>query len=838
MFSHLRSRLPLLLGALLVALLCALTRPVSSANNRDGLAALLARATGQWVDSTQLVWEPSDGVLMDLLLGRRLFFLAAGQRGGPNDVYQASVRLAPSGQPLGARLIRNITQTPLGDEGNLHGAGRFVVFTTTAYDVVQALSVLDARGTDPGDLPTGFFNRVLAAVTAFQQTGHFAGLGHADIVFEQPPATLHLDLDDSRMVIDSQSDRSVLVFDLLRRTLHGLHGEAPEGGQLSVRQYGAKPFLLWAVDTLREELGPKLVAFIQSTVFGAKDRVERTAYSIANKVSASGSSELASAPKRARDTSEAATWPPAPIASLWSQPQAGEGQWVPAGPAPARSEHPPAFYRTFLRPDRNRPYAQLILIAMDMRQLQLGMQAGYEDPKPLTGPPGSGRLPKEAVGKVVAVFNGAFKTSHGAYGMMADGRVLVPAVPHAASIVIAQSGDVGFGNWPAFKEIPRGVIAFRQNLDALVEGRTVNPTGRGEWGERLAGDSVLSERTALCRTSAGQLYYAWGKELTADTLASALQQAGCDYAVHLDMNPKQCGFAFVSNDATSAPSKLELADERMDINPERYVTYSPKDFFFLVPYQATPAPLGGVQWQQSPGAQPEPTWMPALFEASAQLGSLPVQLTWFERGRVDWRLRAGLQEPRVQGYRPPKFELDAGDREAALYVTNLGNATAGNSYGMAFDGEPSLPLHDEQVTLVVPQSGDLRLVPPGQALELSSTDSAVQLPLLAMAGKISVRASTRGSRVPRAALCVRRDGTVIVASAENDSSDVLALALRAQGCDDVAELDRGSHHVAFSARAGTNSEIATSYEASALFAIGRPMQPHTFRFMPRSPTNP
>jgi hypothetical protein len=712
------------------------------------------------------------------------------------------------------------------------------VFTTTAYDVVQALTVLDTRGTDPGDLPDGFFHRSLAAVTAFQQTGHFAGLGHADIVFDQPTATLRLDLDESRLVIDSQAERPVLIFDLLRRTLRGMHGEAPVGGQVSVRQHGAKPFLLWAVDTLREELGPKLVALVQSTVFGAKDRVERTAYSIAAKVRASQASELASAPQSARELSEVVTWPPAPIASLWSQPQPGEGQWTPAGPVPAQSERPAAFYRTFLRPDRNRPYAQMILIAMDMRQLQLGMQAGYEDPKPLTGPPGSGRLPQETVAKVVAVFNGAFKTSHGAYGMMVDGRVLVPAVPHAASIVITPSGDAGFGNWPASKEIPRDVIAFRQNLDALVEGHTVNPTGRGEWGERLAGDTVLSERTALCRTSAGQLYYAWGKELTADTLAAALQRAGCDYAVHLDMNPKQCGFAFVSRDATSSNSKLELADERMDINPERYITYSPKDFFFLTPYEPAPRATDGVQWQQSPGAQPEPTWTPALFEGRAQLGSLPVQLTWIDRGRVSFRLRAGSQEPRVQGYRPPKFELDPRDQQAALYVINLGNATSGNSYGMAFDGEASLPLRDEQATLVVPQSGDLRMVLPGQKLELNSSDSAVQLPLLAMAGKISARASARGSRVPRSALCVKRDGTVIVATAENDSSDVLALALRAQGCDDAVELDRGSHHVAFAARAGTGTQIAPSYPASALFAIGRPMQPHTFRFMPPSPASP
>jgi len=46
---------------------------------------------------------------------------------------------------------------------------------------------------------------------------------------------------------------------------------------------------------------------------------------------------------------------------------------------------------------------------MDMRQLEIGMQAGYEDPKPTTGPPGEGHLPhdKEIYERVVATFNGA-----------------------------------------------------------------------------------------------------------------------------------------------------------------------------------------------------------------------------------------------------------------------------------------------------------------------------------------------------------------------------------------------------------------------------------------------
>jgi hypothetical protein len=87
--------------------------------------------------------------------------------------------------------------------------------------------------------------------------------------------------------------------------------------------------------------------------------------------------------------------------------------------------------RTFVRLDDERPYTRVLLVAMDMRQLELGMQAGVEDPVPLVGPRGDGRIPRTPglLPRVVGAFNGAFKTEHGAYGMAVDGRVLLPPQP-------------------------------------------------------------------------------------------------------------------------------------------------------------------------------------------------------------------------------------------------------------------------------------------------------------------------------------------------------------------------------------------------------------------------
>ena len=54
----------------------------------------------------------------------------------------------------------------------------------------------------------------------------------------------------------------------------------------------------------------------------------------------------------------------------------------------------------------------------------------------------------------------------------------------------------------------------------------------------------MTQRSALCVTAAGHLYYAFAPEIDGPTLGKALRQAGCSYGVHLDMNPGHTGFEF------------------------------------------------------------------------------------------------------------------------------------------------------------------------------------------------------------------------------------------------------------------------------------------------------
>jgi serine phosphatase RsbU (regulator of sigma subunit) len=64
------------------------------------------------------------------------------------------------------------------------------------------------------------------------------------------------------------------------------------------------------------------------------------------------------------------------VPSIWKDAQRGEGQWTPVSYGflkpmrglPAGAKPPAYFYRTVIRPDPDRPYSELVLVAMDMRQ--------------------------------------------------------------------------------------------------------------------------------------------------------------------------------------------------------------------------------------------------------------------------------------------------------------------------------------------------------------------------------------------------------------------------------------------------------------------------------------
>jgi len=676
-----------------------------------------------------------------------------------------------------------------------------------------------------------------------------------------PSAGAGLELNDAHLNVNFHESERDLKYDFANRTLRALDGSQPYGVKVVPNRHPGKPLILWSVDTVREEVGPEAIAWLENQVFGAKDAIRRLAYSFTPSSDTNSLKEAVTVTPPATSVAPAASnaaptatkarvfeenWPPPQIPSLWKQTESGEGEWVAATEPllrPSRAMVPPGteaapayFYKTYTRSDPKRAFAKTWFIAMDMRQLTLGMQAGFEDPEPLTGPAGEGHLPDDPsiYGRVVGTFNGAFKTEHGKYGMMVARRVLLPPVPGAATVAITTSREVAFGSWPHSSAIPDDILSFRQNLDPLVEDGEVNPTGRVIWGWQLQGTAVQTERTALCVTAKGHVYYVWAEQADAKSLGEAMRQAGCSYALHLDMNPGHCGFMYTRvNDLKKKDFAVKRAVDKMSVPPERYVRWSPKDFFYVLLRDPKPEDASDTHFAPDGGIQPPPTWWPAIFSSQVDVSGSPVELVSVEKGRVEWAVRAGTLEPRDLGAALMKTDLDSESSHRMLLALGLGHTTNARRYGLGFDGKASIPLKNQSGvgTLVVspPYSIAVYQNPPSQ---LAQNEEAVQLPLLARNGELTSEGRAQGTLRQRAAFCVTPEGRILIARAKSDSNISTTRMLLRVGCKDAVELDRGSSHPSYLHRTGTDHPPTGGYETTTLYALAQPMQPTGVRWKP------
>ena len=844
-----------------IALAVASLRGPAPDNDITALAAAMGARIHGHVTPADVRWEPSGGMLTDLFLGRFALVLASDTPGGARDLYRVRVRVAPDGHPLQIVEAHNLTTTPLGDDHALVLRGQHAAFATYAYGQEQSVTSLDLEGEGAQNSAESKLDKLTSAVTNWQETGSAGGIARVEVGFEQPAERVGLRLDEKDLRIDLGNDegdrRATLDLDRgeLLAQVPGLHAEP--GRHLPKR------FIFWAVDTVRAVpwIGPKPIAWLEEKVFAVKDTLKQTAFHLHGQDDTETLAGGAEVPApQVLDTSSASlddgAWPPAKLASIWKTPEPGEGEWKPRKgswkkfPAPAGApEPPPAFYETFARPDDARPYSRVILVAMDMRQLDLEMEAGTEDPKPLTGQHGPGRLPRDpaVLTRVVAAFNGAFKTEHGNYGMMVHKRVLLPPQPAAATVILTKDGRAGFGTWGktadigGIKNVPDGdIVSFRQNLEPLVDLGVVNPTGRAMWGYTLPGSGMQTERSGICVTSAGHMLYAWGDDVSATMLGRAMKMAGCMYGMHLDMNPHHTGFVYTSiNQLKGHDYHSELLTSLMQISTDRYIEYAPKDFFYMLLRDPTPAGLRGSKgeeaapWAPDPGLQPAPAWSPGIWKTLA--GSVTV---WnVQAGRGTLALASGTKEPDPRTGVAPSVEL--GDDEKKRVVLSVSAGVSGEHLqrGLVTNGKHVLPItHGPGLaTLVLPHDGAPSILDGSQTVGATPGVDAVELPLILEGGE-----PTETSKLPflrgkhaaedHVALGLADDGTILLARGSVASPSILATILMRAGCTQAVLLDRGADASATVLRAGTEHPPVARGDETTIYVLAKPMKPRAFRF--------
>ena len=264
----------------------------------------------------------------------------------------------------------------------------------------------------------------------------------------------------------------------------------------------------------------------------------------------------------------------------------GEGQWQPfISDAAGRT----VAFRTFVSPDPKRPYVSVGIVAFDLKASQLHFVLGTDDPVNLTGSPKlqrTGKIPAEDAkpGKLLAVFNGGFKTQHGNFGVGVLTNTLVS--PREGFMTIGQPkwGALRMGAWG--KDFARAEWRWwRQNGPPIIEARQINPltenNAASNWGAALDG-SVAVWRSALALDKDAEvLFYAAGDSLLVSSMARALLAAGAYNAMQLDINNYWVHFDAIKPDGEKLAT-VPLFDGMKAQDDRRYLNGYSRDFFYVV----------------------------------------------------------------------------------------------------------------------------------------------------------------------------------------------------------------------------------------------------------------
>jgi hypothetical protein len=653
------------------------TVDLAPASPEAALAGVLA-TRGLTIDPGDVVWiEGPAGVWGAIRGGGRALVRARASSGGePNDLYLVDVRLSPEGAVLDVGDAYDVTETSGVDESRPVLRGHLAAYSTSADGLVSGVHVLDLDGRAPGSY-TDFtrVQRAQVAITNLQQTGSTHGLQHVTYALDPVARDVALAWRDDG-VLDVRADaRAIAIDPRAGRVLSG------ESFVRVVPDERARPgnVVTWAVDRVRAVpwFGDDRMQWIKAVAFTVMDRINAhfshgtTAQEVQDELG------LASNPAGPTTfTDPEVGFPPAAMKVPVSPPLPGEGQWIALDkdafitPTPAGTA--PAFVTSFVRPDVHRQDVRVYVTLWDPRQIGLHMEAGTVEPVAANGEHGPGLVPRtpEVMKHMVAGFNGGFQAQHGEYGMSANGIEYLPPKPYAATVVELRDGSNAFGAWPAtLTSAPDDVVAYRQNLTALVQDGKFNPWGRNWWGGTPPGwpDQIHSARSAICLTDDGFAGYFYSASISAEDLAQGMLDARCKFGIHLDMNPGHAGFEFydVAPEGKLAPlgrplqSDWEAEGKVPDMAGwvfrsrrmirgmghmlfPRYIQREARDFFYLTSRPVLPgAPLAGAE----AGGAGEGSWRTKGLPQHGFPFSLAI--TSVQAARPGLKLRVVRADPRT-----------------------------------------------------------------------------------------------------------------------------------------------------------------------------------------------
>lgn len=291
-------------------------------------------------------------------------------------------------------------------------------------------------------------------------------------------------------------------------------------------------------------------------------------------------------------TSAAASSPPAkgprprplPIAA-GRAPLPGEARWLPG----RVDRGVPLSYTGFFRPDP--VHASVVAGVAWFRQpgTVAHLVAGTVQPG---GPgwPGNAAVPVSDVPGLVATFNSGWRMQDLPGGFFLYGRPGPALVDGLATAAIDDRGQLTVGQWGRDLSMNPRLVAARQNLQLIVDhGRPVpdlRTNGQGQWGSPK-NQFQFTPRSALGVDAEGNLVYVAGADLSLETLATALADAGAVRGMELDIHR---GMTFLATwqPGPGGPRPIKLLPT-MSRSPYRYLVPDQRDFFYLTATTPTAA---------------------------------------------------------------------------------------------------------------------------------------------------------------------------------------------------------------------------------------------------------
>lgn len=284
----------------------------------------------------------------------------------------------------------------------------------------------------------------------------------------------------------------------------------------------------------------------------------------------------------------------------------GDGVWQPF--RVANDTSPVNMWRSLVHPDPKRPFAAVAVVAMDLKQLDLELVAGTEEPKSFRVPRAErpGLIPGDAQPQLVAAFNGGFRAEHGNYGMRIGETSFIPPRDIACTLGKGDSGVLTIATYSAIKDQDSSFDWYRQTPPCLVENGAPNPGLLHEfnrnWGAAVGGDTII-RRSAIGVSKDGRyLFYALGDATTAQSIGAAMLAVGAQNAAQLDVNFSYPRFFLFEHGATG-PVIADTIIPGLKHKPTEYVVMNQQRDFFYVTRKSTattrapaPTPPPGVQY--------------------------------------------------------------------------------------------------------------------------------------------------------------------------------------------------------------------------------------------------